>query len=140
MTACKWNYAATLLVLSACIEGPVGPAGPPGPPGPAGEDAALSIVLIEFSASEEAWEFNGWWNSYVFFDQRITPSSLLEVYIKKYYENTGVAYYEQFALWTAFAETTGEGSTFYQLFDGGIRFFDPARILQGRTIVVAVRA
>ena len=137
MTAWR-GAAAALLVLSACIEGPTGPAGPPGPSGPAGADARLSIDLIEFSASEAAWEVNGWSDSYVFFDPRITPSGLIEVYIKKFYQNTGGAYYEQFALWTAFAEAAGGGSTFYQLFDGGIRFYDPGRRLQNRTIVLAV--
>ena len=135
-----------LLLTLACVlvacEGPTGPTGPAGPAGPTGapgEDAEFAITLVELSVSEAAWELSGWDDSYVFFDSRFIPSRLVEVYLKRFYFNTGGVYYQQFALWTAFAEANSGGSTSWQLFDGGIRFYDPEKRLQNETIIIAIR-
>ena len=125
------------VTLIAC-EGPMGPGGRPGPrgrTGPAGAPSPAGFIL-ELIASEDAWEVNGWPTSYVFYNEAITTPRVIEVYLKKYYTNTGDVYYEPLDHWIRLYRK----NVSIQLIDGGIRFWDPDKTLQNQIIVISLRS
>ena len=132
----------SLLILTvlfgvwAC-EGPMGPAGPagpagdqgePGPQGPQGEPGVLEYTLIEITLGSHLYG-NG---SYNLWDERFGPETVVNVYVKEFYED-GTPYY--LPLWV-FVET--EKAFYLVEEEGRLRIFDPDEDLEGATIVVLV--
>ena len=108
--------------------GPSGPAGPPGPPGAPGQDASLD--LIREYLSEEDW--NEDLSSYYVRDPRLSPETVLQVWIELHYTNTGDAYYVTTDSW-------GKDKRLQmQVGDGFVRLWDPAETLSRQTVVIAV--
>lgn len=120
--------AIALLALLACGE-LQGPAGPPGPTGPSGSS---ELDLIEQTLTDDEYDED----SYVIYDVRISPSSVVAVYIKAFYTNTGDPYFTPFELWTEL-HTSSLDAVLYQVRPYAIRFFDPNKKLDKEIVVIA---
>ena len=143
------KYVLPLIIpfftLAAC-EGPVGPAGEQGPqgepgppgrgekgdrgePGPQGPPGAGEIQLIEITLRSHLYG-DGW---YVIWDERFSPDTVINVYVREYYDGTTTAYY--LPLWV-FVE--GEQAAYLVDEEGRLRIYDPDEDFEGATIVVMV--
>lgn len=130
------------ITLAAC-EGPIGPVGPQGEKGDKGErgerglrgeNARTAFVLIERFFDDDAW--NEEFNSYYLNDFRIQPTTVVEVYVKKHYTNTGDAYYLPMLDWLL--DEDPSVPVMVQVSSGHVRFFDPRRTLRNEVVAVAV--
>ena len=129
------SFVVIILVfgLIAC-EGPAGPIGPQGPKGPKGDNGITQLILIEEYLDDE--DRNNDDDSYYLRDSRIKLLTVVEIYVKLFYTNTGGTYYMTFTEW---AEREGYSGIEYQIMNNGnIRFWDPNRRLEFRTVVIAV--
>lgn len=121
--------------LVAC-EGPAGPMGPVGPrgeTGPQGRSGIAEFSLIEEILDDDEW--NAEFNSYYLNDSRIRPTTVAEVYVKRFYTNTGDPYYTPFREWV---EENTSVIVLYQVLSGSIRFFDPGEQLEHEIVAIAV--
>ena len=142
-----WAVFVTAIFVLAC-EGKTGPMGPPGEQGQQGEQGlqglqgftgptgtaeALTFSLIEviFTADDYLEEDA----SYLLIDSRMSEETVLSVYIKRFFQNTGDPYWMPF---DQLAKTEGWTTVFYQVLERGIRFIDINRDLQNEIIVIAV--
>ena len=132
-----------LLVALVACEGPIGPVGPQGAKGEKGdkgerglrgESASAAFVLIEKFLDDDAW--NGEFSSYYLRDFRIQPTTVVEVYVKKYYTNTGEAFYLPMLDWLL--DEDPSDPVMVHVSSGRVRFYDPRRILQNEVVAVAI--
>ena len=133
----RFSFLFALLSFSlvAC-EGPAGPMGPVGPrgeTGPQGRSGIAEFTLIEEILDDDEW--NAEFNSYYLNDSRIRPTTVAEVYVKRFYTNTGDPYYTPFSEW---AEEKTSVIVLYQVLSGSIRFFDPSERLEHEIVAIAV--
>ena len=136
----RFSFFVAMLAfgLVAC-EGPAGPIGPVGPrgetgaQGPQGRSGIAAFTLIEETLDGDEW--NAEFNSYYLNDSRIRPTTVAEVYVKRFYTNTGDPYYTPFSEWVK--ENTSV-IVLYQVLSGSIRFFDPSERLEHEIVVIAV--
>lgn len=128
-------FALLSFSLVAC-EGPAGPMGPVGPrgeTGPQGRSGIAEFTLIEEILDDDEW--NAEFNSYYLNDSRIRPTTVAEVYVKRFYTNTGDPYYTPFSEWV---EENTSGIVLCQVLSGSIRFFDPSERLEHEIVAIAV--
>ena len=150
-----FRLAIVLLIgasFAAC-EGPMGPVGPQGEKGEKGdrgergergfrgESANSPFILIEMRLNEDAW--NEELASYYLHDPRIQPATVAEVYVKRFYTNTGDAYYLSILDWLLVEDLDGEYSVdtdpvIVQVSSGQVRFYDPDRRLLNEVVAVAI--
>ena len=145
-----FSFAALLLMVAfvAC-EGPMGPAGPQGEKGEQGEQgnrgergergfrgesANSAFVLIEAHLNDGAW--NEEFASYYLRDPRIQPATVAEVYVKRFYTNTGDAYYLSIIDWLLVEDPSDP--IIVQVSAGHVRFYDPDRLLRNEVVAVAI--
>ena len=139
-----FSFAALLLMVAfvAC-EGPIGPVGPQGEKGEQGErgergfqgeSASSAFVLIEAHLNDSAW--NEEFASYYLRDPRIQPATVAEVYVKRFYTNTGDAYYMSIIDWLLVEDPSDP--IIVQVLAGGVRFYDPDRLLRNEIVAVAI--
>lgn len=121
------------LGLAGC-EGPVGPEGPQGDRGLRGPSASIELALIERTLRDN--EYSEEDQSYYVTSPRIQPETVLEVYVKRHFSNTGEAYYTPFDQ-EVVIERYSQWVT-YQVLEGQIRFFDPDKELTNETVAIAV--
>jgi hypothetical protein len=114
--------------------GCAGEDGSPGPTGPTGPSGRTNISLIEVTikTSDRDTEFS----SYYIDDRRINIDSVIGVYIKQFFTNTGDPYYTPFKNWADSQRLTD--SLIMQIIQGRIRLFDPDNDLNQEIIVVAI--
>ena len=109
-----------LLFLLAC-EGPAGPTGPAGPPGAqgpkgeVGESGTTESSLIEFTLGREHYDDEN--DRYVVRDEKIAPDTVIEVYLKGFFSDTGDPYYIPFETYA------GESSVYYGVAEGAILIY-----------------
>ena len=141
--------------LLACVEGPMGPAGERGPQGDQGErgeqgerglrgfdgadgrdgrDGISSFTLIEEYLDDDEWD--GEFNSYYLRDPRIQPETVAGVYVKRFYTNTGDAYYMSVLDWLLVEDPSDP--VIVQVLSGRVRFYDPDQLLQNEIVAVAI--
>ena len=135
-----------LIGIVSC-EGPMGPVGPQGPQGeqgeqglqgkqgergPKGERGVESFALIEQIMNPE--DYNENFTSYYINNPQIRPSTVVEIYVKSFYRNTGDAYFSPFDSWSRNYASNAS----YQITPGRIRLFDPTNALRGQTVVVVL--
>ena len=141
-----FSFAALLLMVAfvAC-EGPIGPVGPQGEKGEKGdrgergfrgESANSAFILIDgpIYLNEDAW--NEEFNSYYLRDPRIQPTTVAEVYVKRFYTNTGDAYYLSIIDWLLVEDPSDP--IIMQVSAGQVRFYDPDRLLRNEVVAVAI--
>ena len=140
-----FRLAIVLLIgafFTAC-EGPMGPAGPQGEKGDRGErgerglrgeSANSAFILIEMYLDEDAW--NEEFTSYYLRDPRIQPATVAAVYVKRFYTNTGDAYYLSILDWLLVDDPSDP--IIVQVLSGRIRFYDPDRLLRNEIVAVAI--
>lgn len=124
---------AALLLIVAC-EGPVGPMGPRGERGLRGESGISAFVLIEEYLNDDAW--NEEFTSYYVRDYRIQPTTVAGVYVKKFYTNTGAAYYLSLLDWHLTEDPND--SAIVHVSSGRVRFYDPEQVLRNEVVAVAI--
>ncbi len=140
-----FRLAIVLLIgasFAAC-EGPMGPVGPQGEKGEKGdrgESANSPFILIEMRLNEDAW--NEEITSYYLRDPRIQPTTVAEVYVKRFYTNTGDAYYLSILDWLLVEDLAGysvdNDPVIVQVSSGQVRFYDPDRRLRDEIVAVAI--
>lgn len=90
------------LTFLAC-EGPAGPVGPAGPAGPQGQEgdrgapgsaAATEFSLIEIPLGRNNYDDDN--DRYVIRDARIHPDTVIGVYLKFFFDDTGDPFYVPF--------------------------------------------
>ena len=116
--------------------GPEGPRGPTGVRGPVGPSGINGLILTEEYLNDEDYRDDV--ASYVIVDSRIKFSTIVGIYIKLHYTNTGDTYYMTLNEW---AKSEGiEDEFLYQIIDPGftIRLIDPLKRFNSQTIVVAI--
>ena len=113
-------------------KGPQGDRGPRGLAGTDGKDGAASFDLIRvYLDNEEEWDEE--FRSYYVYDSRFSADTVLQVWVEKFYENTGDPYYVTIDHWTR------EQLNFeMQVGEAYVRFYDPLETLQFRTVVLVV--
>ena len=133
----------SLIGIVGC-EGPMGPAGPQGERGeqglqgkqgergPKGERGIESFALIEQIMNPEDYDED--FTSYYINNPQIRPSTVVEIYVKSFYRNTGDAYFTPFDSWAR----SHASSAVYQITPGRIRLFDPTNALKGQTVLVVL--
>lgn len=132
-------FLLTALLLTACEgkQGPIGPAGPQGGQGPQGERGPrgdVDIVLIEKTFVENDYDED--FSSFYVNDFRIDADSVVGIYTKAFYTNTGDPYYTPVKTW---ADSRFVTDLFVvQVSTGRVRFFDPNKDLVQKTVIVAV--
>jgi len=132
-------YLLTILFLTACEgkQGPIGPAGPQGKQGPQGEQGLtgdVEILLIEETFAEDDYEEE--FSSFYINDFRIDADSVIGIYVKAFYTNTGDPYYTPIKNW---ADSRFIPDSFVvQVITGRVRLFDPNKNFVQETVVVAV--
>jgi hypothetical protein len=114
--------------------GPQGETGPQGATGRTGPSGGTNVALIEqtFRTNDRNEENS----SYYVDDPRINVDSVIGVYIKKFYTNTGDSYYTPLKSWSDSEFNTD--FLLIQILQGRIRFFDPDNDLSQEIIVVAI--
>ena len=131
--------------FTAC-EGPMGPAGPQGEKGEKGdrgergergfrgESANSPFILIEMRLNEDAW--NEERASYYLLDPRIQPTTVAEVYVKRFSSDTGEAYYLSIIDWLLVEDPSDP--IIVAVLSGYIQFYDPDRLLRNEIVAVAI--
>jgi hypothetical protein len=148
----KVNQYLSILVIILFAYGCEGPAGSQGPVGPqgeqgtqgergqqglSGESSDLRITLIERTFRSE--DFRADVNSFVLTDFRIRPETVLEIYVRGFFINTGDVFYMSPVEFAATKTETGDLRILgMQILEGSIRFLDLNQVLLNETIVVAL--
>ena len=129
----------SLLLIVAC-EGPVGPMGPQGERGERGESGISSFMLIEERLDDRTWEENN--ASYVIRDIRIQPTTIAEIYVKRFYTSTGEAYYMTMIDFLLVRDRDNfevdVDPPVVQVSSGLVRFYDPDQVLRNEIVAVAI--
>ena len=144
----KLLTVVAVFIFAAC-EGPVGPMGPQGERGEQGEkgdrgerglrgvdgeDGISAFVLVEGHLNDGAW--NQELHSYFLYDPRIRATTVAEVYVKKFYTNTGEAYYMSIIDWLLVEDASDP--VIVQVSSGLVRFYDPEQMLRNEVVAVAI--
>tara|TARA_Y100001960_G_C13924604_1_gene471592 strand:- start:55 stop:402 length:348 start_codon:yes stop_codon:yes gene_type:complete len=111
-------------VLAGC-EGKQGPVGPPGP------SATFNLILIEKTFSED--DYDEELSSFYLHDPRINPKTVTNIFVKRFYTNTGDEYYIPIS-----SLGLGNSPVFTQVMDGRVRFFDVDKVLALEIVAVSV--
>ena len=114
-------------------QGEQGIQGEQGPQGIQGISGITAFTLIEERLGDDEWDED---NNYYLNDPRIQPETVVQVYVKRFYSNTGTPYYMIFSEWLK-TVTGGEYIT-YQVRPGSIRFYDPTKQLELQIVAIAV--
>ena len=127
----------------------MGPAGPQGEQGvqgergergPQGISGITTFTLIEERLDDGEWEED--LNSYYLRDSRIQPETVAGVYVKRFYTNTGQAYYMSILDWLLAEDLENyrvDGDpVIVQVSSGLVRFYDQDQLLRNETVAVAI--
>ena len=75
-------------------------------------------------------------SSFYIRDRRIDANSVIGIYIKSFYSNTGDAYYTPIKMWAD--SKFFSDNLVVQILENQVRFFDPNENLARQTLVVAI--
>ena len=113
------------MMLIGC-EGKEGPMGPPGPP------ATFNLILIEESFTSNDYDEDS--RSFYVYDSRIKPRTVTNIFVKKFYTNTGDPYYTPISSWVALENSR----VITQVRDGSVRLFDPSKEMESEIVVIGL--
>ena len=116
------------------VAGPMGPAGLEGPRGPQGPPGEAEYSLIEFFLTDDYYLEDS--SVYLLADSRITPERTFNIYLKKFFVNTGEPNYTPFLQYLITNSLTN--TIAIQYLEGAIRIFDFNKDLANLTIVIQV--
>lgn len=116
-------------------QGEVGQQGPQGDRGADGESVTIHKIVVNLDTNSDIYVNNSSW---IIYDDNITESSVVEIYVRRLYENDGSPY-----LVPLNEISMQEGADYgfdwqTQLREGSLRIYDWYEILDFETLVVLV--
>ena len=114
-------------------EGPQGEQGERGSPGYAG---VAQFTLIDVILGGDNYDTDD--GRYIINDERIRADSLIEVYLKFHFRNTGDPFYVPFDIWVENNSDYDYETIWYLVLDEAIYFYDSYESLAGETITIMV--
>ncbi len=117
-------------------EGPEGDIGPQGEKGDRGESGVTEFSLIEVTLGTSNYDDDN--GSYVIVDDRISPDTVIEVYMKFFTTDTGNPFYIPFDIFVGSRLSEVQLGLIYVVTDGGIVFVDEFEYLAGEDIAILI--
>ena len=121
------------------LAGAAGPQGEKGEQGERGEPGFAGVAqftLIDVTLGSDNYDTDD--GRYIVNDERINPETLIEIYLKFHFRNTGDPFYVPFDIWVENNSDYDYETIWYLVLDEAIYFYDSYESLAGETITIMV--